>query len=146
MANEIKLKQRRPRRHAEWVGLAIESRKSGIPVRKFCIERGISAAALYKWRSRLTKDPGLSASNPRAISAIDADNRTFVPVKIMAIAEKSPVILSPESLNTSRIVAPEPLPRIISHFILQSAGGVKLEFPGGCAGAELRLVLEALSC
>jgi hypothetical protein len=146
MSIEIKLKPRQHRSRGEWVGLAVESRKSGIPVRKFCIERGLSAAALYKWRSRLTKEPGLRASNPGAFSAIDAENRAFVPVKIMAIAEKPPVILSPESVSTSQLPAPGPLPHIISRFILQGQSGVRIEFPGGCMAPELRLVLEALSC
>ena len=146
MGNGIKFKPRQHHSLAEWVSLAVESREIGIPVRQFCIERGISAASLYKWRSRLTKEPGLKAFNPGAFGANNAESSAFVPVKIMAIAENPPVILSPESVNSSQIAAPEPAPRIISHFILQGSGGVKIEFPSGCITTELRLVLEALSC
>ena len=51
MASEIKLKQRQRRSRPEWSVLVEESRKSGMPVRKFCAGRGISVCALYKWRS-----------------------------------------------------------------------------------------------
>lgn len=146
MGSGIKLKPWQHRSRSEWVVLVDESRQCGAPVRKFCAERGISSAALYKWRSRLRKEPGAKAVTPDAFSTISKENLAFVPLKIMAIGEKPPVILSPESPDTSRLAVPESLSRINSRFILQNAGGVKIEFPGGCIATELRLVLEALSC
>lgn len=134
MASEIKLKQRQHRSRPEWSVLVEESRKSGMPVRKFCAARGISVCALYKWRSRLgCKDQSQQLGVSAASGKITKINSAFVPVKIL-----------PDEFSRSKV--PEPLSRIKSCFILQSAGGVKIEFPSGCTGAELRLVSDVLSC
>ena len=134
MAGEIKLKRRQHRSLSEWAFLVDESYKSGLPIRKFCGERDICPAMLYKWRERLkTKEPGHKPAVSRVCDRMIVESPAFVPVKI--VSEEPP----PDKALDRQA-------RINSRFILQSSGGVKIEFPGGCIAAELRLVLEALSC
>ena len=132
MVREITLKRRQHRSRAEWAALVDESYNSDLPARKFCNERGISPAMLYKWRERLkAKEPDHKTLVSSGCYRIIIESPAFVPVKIAS-----------EELPAGKMS--ECQARISSRFILQSSSGVKIEFPSGCTAQELRLVLEVL--
>ena len=135
----------RRRSREEWSGLVLELNRSLVPVRKFCAERGISTGALYKWRHRLQipRDFG-NESAPVVKRDNTVEVAAFIPLEILDADKTFIPNQSSELPSTPLTSAPRPL--ITSRFIIHGSGCIKIEFPCGCTGSELRLVSDVLSC
>jgi len=149
----------RRRSREEWSGLVLELNRSLVPVRKFCAERGISTGALYKWRHRLQipRDFGNEsapvvkrdntvevAASRRIFAEPSIKAEAFIPLEILDADKTFIPNQSSELPSTPLTSAPRPL--ITSRFIIHGSGCIKIEFPCGCTGSELRLVSDVLSC
>jgi hypothetical protein len=66
--------RRSPERERFWREAVAGHKKSGMSVRAFCVERGLSEPSFYAWRRELT----LRGRAPRTPAA------TFVPVQVVA--------------------------------------------------------------
>jgi hypothetical protein len=64
----------------KWADLIRQHEQSGVPVKDFCQDRGVSEPSFYSWRKRLcTSEPvrfalvdaGASVVNPRACSSVE---------------------------------------------------------------------------
>mgnify|MGYP007080334078 CR=1 FL=1 len=110
---------------AEWGVLIVEADRSKMSARAFCTKHDISAAGLYKWRSRLKK------------------KAAFVPVQVRS--ELGDTRINPGSQPAFLPPFPHPPLQITSPLIIHSSSGLKIEFPSGCLGSELRLVAEVFN-
>jgi hypothetical protein len=109
----------------DWERLIAEAEGSSETVQDFCHRHGIAVHNFYQWRSRLRAEV-----RGRTDKQDKQDKHPlFVPVHVSAGTKMTLVDVG-----------------IGSRFMVQVGGGVKLEFPSGCTGDELRLVMEVLSC
>ena len=64
----------------KWADLIRQHEQSGVPVKDFCRDQGVSEPSFYSWRKRLASrepvkfalvDAGASVTNPRASSSVE---------------------------------------------------------------------------
>ena len=109
----------RIRKREEWEELIKEANGSSESVQEFCRRHDIAVQNFYQWRGQFRAEA----------KARKDKSPLFVPVHVRAEVETM-----------------VPHEKIDSHFMVYGNGGVKMEFPSGCSSAELRLVMEVLTC
>jgi transposase-like protein len=141
------VKKRRYMSREKWAVLVGEAARCSESVQKFCAKRDINENCFYKWRRKLKKECGAGKNAkfaPVRYGGI-AKESAFVPVKILAAADlPKPLPASPALTATASVS--QSILQISSRFILHGKNGVRIEFPCGCTGSELKLVAEVLAC
>ena len=62
----------------QWLEWLAAQRDSGVPVSKFCVQKGIPEGSFYHWRKKLEK-----AAAPAAAGNLSKPLPTFVPVSVV---------------------------------------------------------------
>ena len=119
MSKATKQPNWRIRKREEWQRLIEEAEGSGESVQDFCRRHDIAVHNFYQWRGQFRAE-GKDRKDKSPL---------FVPVHVRTEVETM-----------------VPHEKIGSHFMVHGNGGVKMEFPSGCSSAELRLVMQVLSC
>ena len=147
-------KRHRPRRsREEWAALVEQSERSALSLRDFCAKHDIYESGIYKWRRRLGFKV-VTSKSPESVVKPDfpANKPSFVAVRIKNSEDKSHssetiAAFQPNAVLSKALVSPQENDdgKITSQFILHG-GGMKLEFPSGCAISDLKLLVQVLSC
>lgn len=103
-------------KQAYWQAAIELQAESGLSVRQFCRQEGLSAPSFYAWRRRL-------ASRTAPPACQEDTKPAFVPVEITASEGQAEPAL-----------------------VVQLASGTKLRVHAGCPPELLRTTVEALGC
>lgn len=120
-------KQRDPGKERFWRRVLRQWRRSGLSVREFCADQGLSEASLYWWR--------------RTLDQKDAQATRLVPVRVIPeaadVADRDRPALAVPGAAADASAAPSGLELIV-------AGGLRLRIGPGFDAATLRRVLAIL--
>lgn len=146
-----KSKRRLGLKREEWALLVSEAARSGETASEFCRRCNLTEHSFYKWRLIFKKEAAANKECPP--EGMEPVKAAFVAVRIKSGVDKSqPSEATPDSQDSSVLSTALVLPqagannKIISQIILHSSGGLKLEFPSGCAVSELKLITGLISC
>jgi len=98
-----------------WRGVLRRQRESGVSVREFCVDAGVSDASFYRWKRKMAKKggraAGLTEENGRGRSRADARSGRN----------------GRKGFRTSRVAKPNSRPAAFIPLRVQAAGGSLLE-------------------
>lgn len=108
-------------RGREMAALIAEQERSGLSAREFARQRGIAEGTMSWWRRELRLRGALGRS-------ADTGSAALIPVAVVDEVRATGATPSRDG------------------FVVHTAAGMKVEVPSGFDAAELRRLLEALSC